>query len=192
MNESKFCIECGSVLPLGATECPNCGCPVENEKRENANGNQKEIANFVEKNCNVQVDTYTEKQNREDSNEKIVGKKLFCNKKNFLPYVSLIIGIILLIMGLFVVNKKTGINVYIANDYNVPSMAFGGDFYTEIYNASDKIVDELNDINGGMESLSESLNYIVEAIYFSAGMIIISLGLCTIAVSCICLKRENY
>ena len=28
-EEKKRCTECGEELEEGATECPNCGCPVE-------------------------------------------------------------------------------------------------------------------------------------------------------------------
>lgn len=189
MSENKCCIECGKVLPLEVTECPNCGCPVDTGEKQNTNEDSvKEI-------CDTQIDMGTEnlKQDNEiGEDEKNDRVKLLCNRKRIVPYISLIIGIIVLIMGIVVSTKKADINVYTAENYDVSGIEFGADFYTEIYNASDTIVGELNAINGGMESLSKSLNSVIDAVYFSAGMIIIALGLCTIAVSCVYLKKENY
>ena len=30
----RRCEECGSLIPNGATTCPNCGCPVEQQAEE--------------------------------------------------------------------------------------------------------------------------------------------------------------
>ena len=53
---------------------------------------------------------------------------------------------------------------YRASKNDVSYAEFGADFYTYIYGATDTIVDELNAINGGMESISRSMNPIKTAI----------------------------
>ena len=30
-EEKKYCMECGAELIEGMSECPNCGCPVEEQ-----------------------------------------------------------------------------------------------------------------------------------------------------------------
>lgn len=112
-------------------------------------------------------------------------------KFNVMPIISLSLGIIIIIMGITVTLKKVNIDTYSAKSYNADYAAFGGDFYTEIYKASDIIVDELNDINGGVEVLSESIVAMANVIYYPIGMMIIALGLGVVAVSCNHIKREN-
>ena len=112
-------------------------------------------------------------------------------KINVMPIISLLFGVVIIIMGITVMNKEVSIDTYSAKRYDVDYAAFGGDFYTEIYRASDIIVDELNDINGGIEALSESMAAMANAIYYPAGMIIVSLGLGVVAASCNHIKKEN-
>lgn len=114
------------------------------------------------------------------------------NKKfNIISIFSIFLGIVIIIMGIVVMNKEADIDMYRANDYDADSAKFGADFYTEIYKASDIIVDELNDINSGVEVLSESMAEMANTIYYSAGMIIISVGIGVIAVSCKHIKKET-
>lgn len=110
---------------------------------------------------------------------------------NVMSVVSLLLGVVIIIMGIVVINKEVSIDTYSAEYYNADYAAFGGDFYTEIYRASDIIVDELNDINGGVELLSESMAAIANVIYYPVGMIIIALGLGVVAMSCNHIKKEN-
>lgn len=84
---------------------------------------------------------------------------------------------------------------YSATEYNAESAAFGGDFYTYIYEASDIIVDELNAINKGMETVvkaQDSINAAVTAnaqatealigtVNQAGGMIVIAIGLAILA-----------
>lgn len=149
-------------------KCTECGANLKEELKECPNCG-----------CPIKV---TEK------NETVIQNK---SVQNFMPFVSLAIGIIILIMGFTVVSKKTAISTHNAFYHDVPSAAFGADFYTEIYGATDKIADELNDINRGVEVLSNSLNDIAKVIYFSAGMLIIAVGLGTIAFSCIYIKKDH-
>lgn len=88
-------------------------------------------------------------------------------------------------------NKEVSIETYNAKHYDADYAAFGGYFYTEIYGASDIIVDELNDINGGVEVLSESMAAMANVIYYPVGMMIVALGLGVVAVSCNHIKKEN-
>lgn len=112
-------------------------------------------------------------------------------KFNVMSIISLLLGVVIIIMGFSVMNKEISIDTYNAKHYDADYAAFGGDFYTEIYGASDIIVDELNDINGGVEVLSESIAALANVIYYPIGMMIIALGLGVVAVSCNHLKKEN-
>lgn len=112
-------------------------------------------------------------------------------KVNVMSVISLLLGVVIIVMGITVMNKEVSIDTYSAKHYDADYAAFGGDFYTEIYGASDIIVDELDDINGGIEVLSESMAAAANIIYYPIGMMIIALGLGVVAVSCNHLKKEN-
>lgn len=155
MNELK-CKECGATLAQGTTECPSCGCPVE-----------------------------------EASGETQITKVQTAKKLNIMPIISLLLGVVIIVMGISVINKSVSIDTYSASHYDADTAKFGGDFYTSIYKASDIIVDELNDINGGIGILSESMSIMVNAIYYPIGMMIIAIGLGVVAVSCNHIKKEN-
>lgn len=157
MNELK-CKECGAALVQGATECPSCGCPIEEVKIE----------------CAAPTKTQTAKK-----------------KVNVISILPLLLGIVIIVMGITVMNKGVSIDTYSAKHYDADYAAFGGDFYTEIYGVTDMIVDELNDINSGVEVLSESMATMASVIYYSTGMIIIALDLGVVAVSCNHIKKEN-
>ena len=112
-------------------------------------------------------------------------------KFNVMSIISLLLGVVIIIMGITVMNKEVSIETYNAKHYDADYAAFGGYFYTEIYGASDIIVDELNDINGGVEVLSESMAAMANVIYYPVGMMIVALGLGVVAVSCNHIKKEN-
>lgn len=122
---------------------------------------------------------------------KVVAKPKRKNKISIMSLISFFFGIVIIIMGIVVMNKDVSIDTYTAKDYDVDYAAFGGDFYTEIYGASDTIVDELNDINSGVAVLSESISAIANVIYYPIGMMIIAIGLSVIALSCSQIKKEN-
>ena len=111
-------------------------------------------------------------------------------KVNVRSIVSLVLGIVIIIMGVLVMNKEVSVDTYTAKHYDAEYVAFGGDFYTEIYGASDIIVDELSDINGGIGLLSESMAVVANSIYYPIGMMIIALGLGVVAISCNHMKKE--
>lgn len=161
MEEIK-CVECGTVLSKDVTECPNCGCPVSYSQQDER----------------VEIEHKEESKNIERSNEQPA-------KKNRMPILSLVIGIAVCILGIMVLLKKTDAQVYDANTYDAEESAFGGDFYTEIYSASDIIVDELSDINGGISSISGLIVNGIETLYYCSGLIIIAMGLSIISISLI-------
>lgn len=118
-----------------------------------------------------------------------VVKSIKNGKRDIMPIISLVIGIIVFIIGVTLLSHKTNMEIYDARTYDVDKAAFGADFYTEIYGASDTIVDELSDINGGIAVITSSLASTVEAIYYGCGMVVIALGLGIIAISFINLNK---
>lgn len=155
------CKECGAMLAQGTKECSSCGCPIEEVKFAPA----------------APIETKSAK------------------KFNVMSIISLILGVVIIVMGVSVMNKEVSIDTYSAGNYNADYdadyAAFGGDFYTEIYGATDIIVDELNDVvdelddlNGGVEVLSESIGTMANVIYYPVGMLIIAIGLGVVAMSC--------
>ena len=100
-----------------------------------------------------------------------------------MPIVSIVLGLVIIYCGIVLVGQKTVAKDYSAKTFNVESAEFGGDFYTLIYGASDTIVDELSAINGGIAVLSESTNTITNTLYYSSGIVVISMGIAVIAVS---------
>lgn len=152
--EKISCTECGEILANGAKECPKCGCPVDDSQPE------------IKKKKVTAV-----KSDKEEC------------KKSILPIVSFVIGIVIIILGFMLLMHKSDIEVYDAESYNIDKATFGADFYTEIYSASDTIVDELNDINGGIAALSESLVSVIAAIYYGCGVVVITMGFGIVAIS---------
>ena len=97
-------------------------------------------------------------------------------------------------MGYRVVSHDVEAELHKAGMYDVGFSVFGGDFYTEIYKASDTIVDELNSINNGMSVISNSMKSTIKAIYYGSGMVIIAIGLGITAFSLIEFgkQKKNY
>ncbi len=172
MDEMK-CKECGAMLAQGAKECQICGCPVDDVKPVEVKG---EPAVQPEK----AVETTAPLTNKKKS-----------IKINFMSIIALILGIVIIVMGSKVMKMKVDVDTYTAKRYDVEYAAFGGDFYTEIYKATDVIVDELDDMNGGIETLSESIAAISNTIYYPIGMLLIALGLGVVAFSCIHIIKDN-
>lgn len=112
-------------------------------------------------------------------------------KFNIMSIISLLLGVVIIIMGITVMNKEVSIDTYSAKHYDADYAIFGADFYSEIYGASDIIVDELNDINGGVEVLSESMAVVANVTYYPVGMLIVALGLGVIAISFNHIKKEG-
>ena len=162
------CVECGTELDDSVKVCPNCGCPVQSVP-------------VVEKENGAPVNVLV-------ANTKPAPKKF---KINLMAVISLILGIVVLVVGFKVTDKKFEINEYNASRYSVDSAKFGADFYTEIYKASDVAVDAISAVNGGIASLSTSVADFAEVVTYSAGMIIVAIGMGVIAVSVLHIKKED-
>ena len=104
-------------------------------------------------------------------------------KFNVLAVAALVLGVVIIIMGMKVMHTSVSVDTFQAKHYGADSMTFGADFYTEIYRASDTIVDELSDLSSGVETISESVSELANVIYEPVGMLIVSLGIGVIAIS---------
>lgn len=181
--EERKCIECGQIIPDNMSECPNCGCPI---------GEVEEANKFEEENEVNNVEEEIEKTIFESPNDNK------CHKENkirtIFTSIALVIGLITIIMGYRVVSHDVEAELHKSGMYDVGFSVFGGDFYTEIYKASDTIVDELNSINNGMSVISNSMKSTIKAIYYGSGMVIIAIGLGITAFSLIELgkQKKNY
>lgn len=163
------CVECGTELGESINVCPNCGCPVQT------------VPAVDEERDTPVVDLPVEDTKLTPRNIKI----------DMMAVISFILGILILVIGFKVTGKKFDIGEYNASRYSVDSAKFGGDFYTEIYKASDVAVDAISAVNGGIASLSSSVASFAEVVTYSAGMIIIAIGMGVIAVSVLFLKKSN-
>ena len=156
--EEMRCKECGEVVAAGMTECPNCGCPVQ--KGETVNPDNNTVGAFTTD--AIPASSFSKPADTVFAGGAMLKQQPVKPKKHFMPLISLVLGVVILIMGIFVVTKKSDCDIYSARTYSVSSLSFGADFYTEIYNASDTIVDELNGVNMGIGTLSESMNSIAD------------------------------
>ena len=160
--EKSICSECGAEIPINLDTCPECGCPVEKIDEE------KRIE---------------PSPNQKSGGKKAIGIRVF-------PIITAIIGLIIVFLGYSVINKTVSIDTYNAKFYSVSYAAFGGDFYTEIYGAVDTVADELNDINEGIEQVTETIGQATNVICSTIGFLILSIGLGTIGVSIIYIKKD--
>ena len=166
-NRMIKCVKCGTEFDETAKVCPNCNCPVQESTTEEKTGDTP--------------------SNVPEENKKPASKGA---KINILAVITLVVGIAILIMGVQVKNKQFNIETYKASSYEVDSYSFGGDFFTEIYKGVETVVDVINDINGGIASLSESVVEFSEMVTYSAGMIIIAIGLGVIVISVLHIKKD--
>lgn len=162
-NMSDYqCLECGEVFDSEQKNCPNCGCPVEKTVSQEQDAKKEFKVNIFDK-----------------------------NPQNIKQYCSIAISIVIVIIGIFIAAKSVKVDNYTASSYQVEDYEFGPDFYTQIYQATGTAAKELNDINGGIQSLSSSINAGIKAIYTVSGTIIIAIGLGTIAVSLNLIKNNK-
>ena len=123
------------------------------------------------------------------------------NIKKITAIITAVIGIVVIILGATLMGETANHAVddnsfrYVAENYNADYASFGADFYTYIYDASDTIVDELNDINKAMETVVKAQNSInaaatanvlatddlIDTVNHVGGMIIIAIGLSILA-----------
>lgn len=162
------CIECGTEIESSAKICPNCGCPVQNA-------------------ASVEVEKKQPEPISEQANKRSAKKF----GVNIAALISLVLGIAIIGMGFGITNKKFDIEEYDASRYSVDSARFGGDFYTEIYGAVDTAVDGISAINGGVAVLSTSMVQLAEVVTYSAGMIIVAVGMGVTAVSVLHIKKKD-
>lgn len=188
MDEMK-CSECGAVLPQDVRFCPVCGCPTEEATNSPS-----------EENANAAVEPAILNETNAANDESAVNtapivpleKTEKTYKVNFAALASLVLGIVIIIMGSSVMNKNADLAVYKANPYDADYAAFGGDFYTEIYAVTDMIVDELNDMNNGIATVSRAVVAEVNTVYYTTSMLMIAIGLGVIAIAGVhVVKRER-
>ena len=122
--------------------------------------------------------------------------------KKITAIVCIVIGIAVIVLGIGIkpdfddhaVSKNY--YSYSAKDYDLPYAKFGADFYTDIYQGSDYIVDVTNDINKSIETVVNAQNGIyaataanidatdalIETVYEVSRIIVISIGLGILAL----------
>ena len=105
----------------------------------------------------------------------------------FFSIIALMLGLVIVITGICVMVNSTNMSKHRGDNFSVKYMEFGTDFYTGIYKASNVIVDGVNDINQGVEVISESMLTIVNVF----GLVIISIGLAVVAFSIVNLRKES-
>ena len=183
-----MCSECGAVLPQDVRFCPVCGCPTE----EATNSPSEENASAAVEPAILNETNAADEESAANAVPIVPLEKAKTYKVNFAALASLVLGIVIIIMGSSVMNKNADLAVYKANRYDADYAAFGGDFYTEIYAVTDMIVDELNDMNNGIATVSHAVVAEVNTEYYTTGMLMIAIGLGVIAIAGVhVVKRER-
>ena len=118
------------------------------------------------------------------------------NLKKIAAIAMVLLGLITIIIGAGLKNTEfteiaedySGSASYSFGRYSITGYAFGADFYTEMYNGSKTIVDELDDIGNGVEaavkaaSESAKINAIsIRANAKLASAVVIAIGLAILA-----------
>lgn len=91
------------------------------------------------------------------------------NMKKITSVLMAVIGLLVLVLGIAFQPEVTSFDLtektfkYTAENYDLPYAAFGADFYTDIYEGSDLIVDALDDINRSTETVVAVQNAIYTA-----------------------------
>lgn len=179
MNELK-CKDCGATLAEGTTVCPSCGSPTNSYVKPQP------------------IQTMSAPRKKEFN----VG-----------AIISLLIGVVIVIFGVIIMNQDADISTHsarydthLALPYDIINYSFGADFYTEMYEASNTIVDELDDINkglgivskgiasvdSGVSNISYATKELADIINYAAGVITIAVGMGVVAVSCIHMSKKKY
>ncbi len=86
--------------------------------------------------------------------------------KKTIAIITIIVGVIVMILGL-------SIQTHDVSSYYITGASFGADFYTYVYDGIDTIVDELDEINKGIEAIASAGKMIV----ISIGLLIAVMGL---------------
>ena len=116
--------------------------------------------------------------------------------KKLSAIIIAVIGIAIIVMGACYAAEASSYRYGYSHDagyHDVPDAAFGADFYTYMYDASDTIVTELNQINNAMEDVVSAESRILSATAESvkmSGMLMVSIGLAVLAFGVKCLGDE--
>ena len=86
--------------------------------------------------------------------------------KKTIAILTVIIGVIVMILGFTIQTQNV-------SSYYIMGASFGADFYTYVYDGIDVIVDELDEINKGIEVVASAGKMIV----ISIGLLIAAMGL---------------
>lgn len=128
------------------------------------------------------------------------------NLKKITAIVTAALGLIAVILGLTLLGDQEGQSsyhnsyTYFPEYYYTDNASFGADFYTYMYNASDTIVDELNDINQAMGTVVDAqttvirntanavqaTNDLADVVGRTGGVITIAIGLAILAYAANC------
>ena len=163
MNDEIKCPECGAMVARDVKTCPQCGCPMPASTEQ-----PKYVAPAAQPAAPAKPKAKTSKA----------------------AVVGVILGILITLMGGSLIGRTATTTPHMASSYDASSASFGADFYTYIYDASDTIVDELNDIDSGIESVSNSVTELIQVVYLCSGEIVIALGL-TMVVGSLGKLRKN-
>lgn len=170
MHERK-CPECGEIITANLESCPKCGCPLSESSPVPPES--------------APTPKYSVSSDPVPSSK--TTKKKHSNKAEI---ASLILGVLIFIMGFSLWRTSPATQTHSAGNYAVPYAAFGGDFYTEIYAASDTMADALTDIDSGIEAVSVSTQSLAQGLYTCSGMITMAIGLMTISISLPKIKKS--
>lgn len=158
--EKVKCADCDSLIAAGLNECPNCG------------GHTFKHLPLSEQVVSSPAETPEEKKPTNTIPPQ-VSKETPAKSKSIAP---LIIGILIMIIGFITFSIGFTSAAHRAEWFLLTKVTFGGDFYTEIYNASYSMAKILNSIDEGLAAVSTS-------IYVAAGLVIESIGLAVVAMS---------
>lgn len=112
--------------------------------------------------------------------------------KKILSIVVAVIAVVIIVLGISLISTDP-VGASYSGDfghYDAESAAFGADFYTYMYNASDIIVSELNDIGNNLPEIIaaqngaiKATNNLNETVAKAGGMVVIAIGLAVLAYS---------
>ncbi|MBQ4137160.1 MAG: hypothetical protein IJD67_03520, partial [Clostridia bacterium] len=108
--------------------------------------------------------------------------------------LALLIGVGVIFLGVDLVLKANSetVSCNLMAGYDVGSASFGADFYSYMYDASDNIVSELNDIIYGTGKIVTAQNNVIKGMYKIGGNIVIVVGLSIIATSALSLAKIEF
>ena len=100
--------------------------------------------------------------------------------KRAIAIITVIIGLIVVILGVGISPEYA--STHYAGYHDVLSASFGGDFYTYVYDGIDTIVDELSEINEGVEAMVYAERANAETIASVGKIAVIAIGLLIVVI----------